>query len=226
MELKMPLIKIISCITVTALVCLACTASMIAGDSKEKKHEVIMIKKKLSDGSTTNLEFDSDKNGAFLHDLADGESKTVSSASGDTVTVTRNGDELTINTNGENISLPMPGDISGKQIKIMRFDNDTPGDIEIDLDIEMPEGISISSSRELDTATQETIQAAIANAGIQDKVHFNQGHHGISRAIFLSKDGEMSNLDLDGADVQEFTTDDGKHVKIIKKRIVVDEENN
>lgn len=222
----MPLIKIISCISITALLSLACSTSLLAGDGKENKHEVIMIKKKLSDGTTTNLKFDSDSNGAFLHDLADGESKTVSSASGDTVTVTRNGDEITINANGENISMPMLGDGSGKQVKVMRFGDGAPGDIDIDIDIEMPEGISISSSRELDTATQETIRAAIANAGIQDKVHFTQGHHGISKAIFLSQDGALADLDLSGADVQEFTTDDGKQVKIIEKRMVIEEGSN
>ncbi|MBT8141141.1 MAG: hypothetical protein HKN88_07340 [Gammaproteobacteria bacterium] len=206
------------------IMCVGLT-TLFAGD-KEKNHEVVVVKTINDTGQEKTLKFDSDVNGVFLHDLKDGESKTVSSESGETVTITRAGDNLTINANGENINMPVPPAHGPGKVKIMRMQGgaDETMDIEYDVDMHMPEGLTISSSRELDQATKDTIRAALTNAGIQDQVHFGSGPHMLHKEMFISEDGEVTDLDMDGVDVKEYVTKDGKHVKIVKKRMSIEKE--
>ena len=213
--------KIISGFSIIALSVVA-ISSLHAGDIQKKNHEVIVIKKQADDGSMTNLEFDSDVSGVFLNKLSDGESKSITTKDGKIVTINRMGDELHVLANGETIVMPYMHEAGEGKVRILKMGDGDQEEMDIDMDIHMPEGLTISSSRELDNATQETIVAALANAGIQDEVHFSNGQR-VHKAIFLSDDGKITELldNTEGAETQEFTTEDGKHIKIIKRYIEI-----
>lgn len=222
----MHLQKSIINLSLTAIIASCLCINSYADDATKKNHEVIVIKKNNSDGETVNLEFDSNDSGIFLHELADGESKSITSKNGEVVNISRLGKELHILKDGEKIVLPYMSEKDGKNIHILKVGDGTELDMDVDIEMDLPEGLTITSSRELDLATQDTIRSAIAKAGIQDKVSFSAGHQVISKSIFMSEDGELKDLmqkldgDMQGADVQEFTTEDGKRVKIIKKHVI------
>ena len=219
--------KILSGLTVAVITCALIGPTMVAGDVEEKNHEVIVIKKQSDDGKMANFEFDSDVSGVFLNDIADGESQSTTTKDGKTVTISRVGKELHIDADGEKIVMPYLEDNGGGKMKIIKMEKngDHAEDIDVNVNIEIPEGLSISSTRPLDIETQKKIRTALSNAGLQDAVHFSDGHKTISKTIIISNDGEMKHMikDMNDAEIKKFTTDDGKHVKIIKKRVLVDE---
>jgi hypothetical protein len=219
--------KVLSGITVAVITGGLIGPALLAGDVQEKKHEVIVIKKQSDDGKMANFEFDSEISGVFLNDIADGESQSTTTKDGKMVTISRVGKELHIDADGEKIVMPYLEDNGDGKMKIIKMEKNGnhAEDIDVNVNIEIPEGLSISSSRPLDVETQKKIRTALTNAGIQDPVHFNDGQKTISKTIIMSDDGEMKHMmeDMGDAEIKEFTTDDGKHVKIIKKRMVIEE---
>jgi len=130
-----------------------------------------------------------------LDDLAIGETRTLTGESGREVTVTRTDEGMQFNVDGETVVMPDLGQHGAH----MAFVN--AGGEHEDVDVRVigdgahvmrahhPEGITIVSGEPLDDSVRESIRSVLISAGHEDEVVF-----------------------IDGSG-------DGKHVKIIKKRV-------
>ena len=129
------------------------------------------------DGELTTIRLDSEIMGFHVNELADDESRVVTTEDGQVVTLTRNGDSLNIAVDGQSHDVPlMPadlphGDHGMRIVKKMIH----PG-----------EGLTILSDEPLDEATQETIRGALSAAGIDKEVNF--GSHDVDIDIDASHD--------------------------------------
>ena len=146
------------------------------------------------------LDLDSDELGFDLHDMQEGENRSIVDESGRSILITREADGYRF-------------DVDGKTIKMPLFDNELHsavwmsdgglGDFDFDLDAMHDfsvagahgmDGVMIVSQKPIDEATQQTIKSMLQSAGHGDEVRF---------------------IDTDGAD-------GGPHmIKVIEKKVEV-----
>lgn len=167
----------------------ACAAS--AGESN-----VEVLKLATAGGPEHTIRLDSSELGFDLHALMDGESRTVTTADGQVVTLTRSGDTLALAVDGESFELPMPGDPQADArhvVKVVRMD-----------DAREDDALLIVTGATLDEATRAQIRSALQVSGVNQAVRFIDGAHDIDIRI-----GQAAG-------------DTGTHKRIVRKTRIID----
>lgn len=171
---------------------LALAAVATAG---EEMHAQFAIAVESDDGVT--LDLDSEDLGFNLHDLQEGETRSIVDESGRNILITRTAEGFTFNVDGKSIDLPMMGDAHS-----MAF---VEGDPDVDFDvrvlhadssavIEEMDGVTIISGEAIDESTRESIRSALISAGHDGDVQFidKAGAHGMRQVKVIRKDVEIT----------------------------------
>ena len=155
-------------------------AAAIAGEEMRHKIAIAVVD---DDGTgETRVELDSDDLGFNLHDMQEGENRSIVDKSGRTILVTRAADGFTF-------------DVDGKTIRMPAFDGHHEGhmgDIDMHVMHEMDmatahsmEGAMIITEKPVDDATQQAIRSMLESAGHGSEIRFvdttsgMDGHHKI-----------------------------------------------
>lgn len=134
--------------------------------------------------SEIRIELDSDELGFNLHDMQEGENRSIVDESGRTILITRVADGFVF-------------DVDGKTIKMPTFDGDHHSGVWLndghadDVDVHVmhrppfmaaisKDGIMIMSGKPIDDVTQQAIKSLLESAGHSSEVHFvnHEGPHG------------------------------------------------
>ncbi len=94
--------------SILALAALGLTAASLADEVQKTRMKIAIIDD--SGDGETRITLDSDELGFNLHDLQEGESQTVTDASGKNVLVTRTADGFSLDVDGETIEVPGIGE--------------------------------------------------------------------------------------------------------------------
>jgi hypothetical protein len=159
---------------VSLVVALGLASAALAGDEGRTRMAIAM----LNDGSGEDLrlEFDSDELGFNLHELQEGESRSVTDISGRNILITRESDEFTFNVDGKVIAMPLlkGGDHHGAWMGLGE-----PGDVDVhvvhDANITTmtgTNGVTILSGAPIDQGTRQAIQSLLESAGHGSDVRF------------------------------------------------------
>ena len=165
----------------------------LAGISLAGEHEVVEYKIAVAenDGSgAVTVDLDSETMGFNLHDLQEGESRSIVDKSGRNILVTRNADGFSLNVDGKTIDMPM---ISGNHGMVWVGDDHAENiDVQVLHEGAMsnstasfsdgPAGRTILSAEPIDDATKEGIKSLLISSGNTDEVRFidsNFAHGGI-----------------------------------------------
>lgn len=183
----------------------------VCAQEVEKKMEFKIVVD--SDGSSEPGVVSWSSDGEDLENLAVGESRTISSGSGEDVIVTRTEAGMEFNVNGETVVVPDMGQ-HGTTMAFVNADgvHEVHGDIDVDVmafdggetvDVKVigggahamrahsREGVTIISDQTLDDSVKESIKSVLISAGNNGEVRF-----------------------IDGSE-------DGNHVRVIKKRVEI-----
>ena len=169
--------KIGKILLLAAALGLATTA--YSGEATKMK---IVVVEDSGDGEVR-IDLDSDDIGFNLHELQEGESRSIVDKSGQTILVTRKADGFSFDVDGKVIDMPMVG---GDHDKLVRVDED--GDTDVDFHVmrkakfigeDHMDSTMIMSAEPIDEATQEVIRSALKSAGQDSEVHFitHETHH-------------------------------------------------
>lgn len=184
--------KIVLAVASAAALAAALAPGAFAG---EEAHTVQMFKFATDGGQTRQVRLDSDEMGFMPQDLADGETRTVTTGDGQVVNLTRNGDSLSIGLDGETFEVPLGMHLDGaphghRVVKMVGHDGAAPD----------ADSLLIVSGETLDERTRQLIRSALESSGIDKDVRFVDGDFDIK-------------VDVD-------VDDDGQHTKIVHKRVV------
>lgn len=166
---------------------------------EEKRELKIVIAGASSDDSTT-FHWISDDSGFDMHGMQLGETHSIIDESGRSVLITREVEGFRFDIDGETVLIPDMGNLDAHMAFVDVDGSDFSANIEIEvigdhqlLTSHDTDGVTIISGEPLDAATRESIKAVLQSAGRDDEVTFIDGSSGA----------------------------DGKHIKIIKKRVEV-----
>lgn len=142
-----------------------------AAATAESSGQTVEVYKFGTDAGETTVKLDSDVMGFHLHELADGDSRVVTTEAGQVVSLTRSGATLNIAVDGNDFDVPfrpagLPGVATGER---------TVKKIVVAKDSDAHSGLMILSGEPIDAATRDTIRAALSAAGIDQPVHFADG---------------------------------------------------
>lgn len=174
--------------TVIALIAILALAGVSAEEVVERNIAIVLDLG--DDAGVIDLDFSP-------FDMAEGETRKVTSRDGTAVLLSRNNGETVLTTgDGKEIVLPAPGlDPGSSSDHAMNRVEDGSANYEVEVMINLPaEGLMISSSKELDKATRDRIREALKAAGIEQPVNFMEpGKHNISvhQSAGHGQDGEV-----------------------------------
>lgn len=181
---------------------LALAVTLILGaaalaDVEEKREMKIVIAGASSDDSTI-LHWTSDDSGFDMESMQLGETQSIVDESGRSVLITREAEGFKFDIDGETIMLPDMG-AHGAHLAFIDdldftadFDIDIIGDHQV-MSSHDASGVTVISGEALDATTQDSIKAVLQSAGRDDEV------------TFIDSSGSF----------------DGKHVKIIRKKVEI-----
>jgi hypothetical protein len=166
----------------------------------EEKRELKIVIAGASPDDSTTFHWVSDHADFDMQGMQLGETHSIVDESGRSVLITREVEGFRFDIDGETIMIP---DMGGHEAH-MAFVDVGGSDFSADIDIEVigdhqlstshdADGVTIISGEPLDAATRESIKAVLQSAGRDDEVTFIDGSGG----------------------------SDGRHIKIIKKRVEV-----
>jgi len=174
--------------------CLAATASG-GGDAHSKF--AIVVDDGSGDGEIR-LDLDSHEMGFDLHDMQEGESRSIVDKSGRTVLLTRAADGFKLDVDGKTIDLPMVDDAHGA----VWIDGDHGENVDVqvmhDADFvtsESSDGVTIISGTAIDDATRESIRSVLMSSGYSGEVDFisgNEVHGGMHQVKIIRKEVEVT----------------------------------
>ena len=188
---------------------------MVFGTAMAQEVEKKMELKIVVDGDDANQPgvFTWSSDGEELENLAVGESRTLNSGTGNEVIVTKTESGMEFNVNGETVVVPDMGqhgttmafvnadsvhEVHGDiDVEVMAFEGDETVDVKVigggaqAIRAHPAEGVTIISDSPLDDSVRESIRSVLISAGHDDEVRF-----------------------IDGSE-------DGNHVRVIKKRIEI-----
>jgi len=166
------------------LLYLAFAWTVTAGESE--RHFAIAID---VDGDRVDLQLDDMDFDPFS--LAEGESRSVTGEDGRSVMFSRRGGELVMTTaEGKDVVLP---DISAPDSTLATVSGDDGHErfeIEVQTQLDEPEGLLILSGKPLDESTRDTIRKALADSGIEQPVRF--GGSGLHKVIIHESDEDTA----------------------------------
>lgn len=121
------------------------------------------------------LNLDSDQMGFNLHDMQEGESRSIVDESGRAVLITRKADGFKVDIDGKTIDLPMIGDAHGAVF----VDGDYGEDFDMHVvhgtefvTADSSDGVTIVSGNAIDDTTRESIRSVLMSAGHSGDVEF------------------------------------------------------
>ena len=170
------------------------TGSALAGEEAKTRIAIAVVDDS-SDGEVR-IELDSDTMGFNLHDMQEGENRSIVDKSGRTILVTRNEDGFTFDVDGKSIDMPafdgahhgsiwLEGDHSENvDVKVLHKMHKMGGESATSMD-----GIMIMSGKPVDDATQQAIKSLLESAGHGSEVHFvdHDGPHGGPHSVRVIK---------------------------------------
>jgi len=153
----------------------------------EKKME---IKIKVADGNdeTSAVHWSSDDMDFDMQELEVGETRTIESESGKTVTITRAEEGFNFDVDGKSVMMPDMG-VHGTH---MAFVDDGAMREAIDVDVETdvrvmqahhPDGVTIVSGKPLDQSVKDSIRSVLISAGNDEEVTFIDGSENGKRVM-------------------------------------------
>ncbi len=151
-------------------------AAALAGEEHQMKIEIAV-----DDGESapTVIRLDSDNMGFKLHELQEGESRSVVDGTGQSILVTRMADGFVFDVDGKKIKVPGMHD---DHMAYVSVDADTDVDIDVRVmkRIEVkgdanPDDVTIISGKTLDDSTKEAIRSVLISAGHAGKTLFLDG---------------------------------------------------
>ncbi len=183
-----------------ALVLAALGMATVALAGEHMKTKMVIAVVDSDSQGEVRLELDSDDLGFDLHDMQEGENRSIVDESGRSILITREADGYAFDVDGKTIKMPLfDDDLHGA---VWMSDGDH-GDFDFDIDVMHDvsvagahgmDGVMIVSQKPIDEATQQAIKSMLQSAGHGDEVRF---------------------IDTEGAD-------GGPHmIKVIEKKVVV-----
>jgi hypothetical protein len=171
-------------------------SAAIAADEVERKMAVKVVV--AGDGADESSDFSwtSDNMDFDMQDLAVDETWALESASGRDVSVTRSENGFSFEIDGKTVEMP---DI-GAHGTHMAFVNADDMDHEIDIEVmgdghamspHRQDGVTIISSKPLDTSVRESIKSVLISAGNGDEVTFIDGSAEGKRVFMMKKKVEV-----------------------------------
>jgi len=178
-----------------------------AGDEVERKMavKVVMAGDDINESSGTS--WSSDVMDFDMQDLAVGETRVLDSESGKIVSVTRGENGFSFDIDGKTIEMPDTGAHGTHMAFISADDIEHDIDIAEAIDIEVmgethvmgghlmgghrAEGVTIISSKPLDSSVRESIKSVLVSAGNGDEVTFIDGTNEENRVIMMKKKVEV-----------------------------------
>lgn len=140
------------------------------------------------------IELDSDELGFNLHDMQEGENRSIVDKSGKTILITREADGFVFGVDGKTIKMPT---FDRNHQSGVWFDDGHADDVDFHVMHRAPfmaagsmDGIMIRSGKPIDEATQQAIKSLLESAGHGNEVHFvnHEGpHRGPHRVKFVQK---------------------------------------
>ncbi len=170
---------------------LGLAAAAFAADEAKMKMSITVIDD--SDDGEVRFELDSDELGFNLHEMQEGENRSIVDESGRTILITRNAGGFTFDVDGKTIEMPAfdgehhgavwVGDEDGEDVEfhVMRNANFISAD--------SMGGIMIMSGKPIDEATQQAIKSLLESSGHGSDVRFidHAGPHGGPHGIKVIK---------------------------------------
>jgi hypothetical protein len=166
-------------LTLAALAALLTFGTAMAQEV-EKKMEIKVVVSDDGSDEATEVHWASDDSDFDVDDLAVGESHTIESESGRTVTITRAEEGLSFDVDGKTVMVP---DMGGHGTHMAFVGDDT---MQEDIDVQVtgnahvmqahhPEGVTIISGTPLDESVRESIRSVLISAGNNEEVTFIDG---------------------------------------------------
>lgn len=170
------------------------TFGAVSAQEVEKKMAIKVVVAGDEAGDATEIDWVSNDMDFDLQDLAVGETRTIDSESGQSVTVTRVDDGFSFDVDGETVVLP---DMGGHGAH-MAFIGEPGAPLEpMEVDVEVmsgghvmqahhPEGVTIVSGKPLDDSVKESIRSVLISAGNNEEVTFIDGS-GTGKHVMVKK---------------------------------------
>ena len=163
--------------TLTILITSVLLAAVaLAGEEHEMKIEIAV-----DDGTSapTVIRLDSDDMGFKLHELQEGESRSVVDGTGQSILITRMADGFVFDVDGKKIKVPGMHDDHMAYVSV-DADRDMDIDVRVMKRIEVkgdanPDDVTIISGKTLDDSTKEAIRSVLISAGHAGKTLFLDG---------------------------------------------------
>lgn len=140
----------------------------------------------------THFRINSDDLGFDLHEMQEGESRSIIDESGQNILITRTGDGFNINIDGETIELPgFQG--NGKHGMVWVGEDDgSEVDVHVMHDAEVTtmhamNNTMIISAKPIDAATQQAIKDLLGSAGYDSEVNFIDRDAAHGRRVMIRK---------------------------------------
>ena len=181
---------------------LALAVTMIFGAAAladvEEKREIEIVVEGISSDDGTSFHWVSNDSDLDMQSMQVGETQSIVDESGRSVLITREEEGFRFDVDGKSVVVPDMG-VHGAHMAFISSDT-MSGDFDVDVEIigdhtmtmsDGSDGVTIISGEPLDAITKETIKSVLQSAGRSDEVTF-----------------------IDGSG-------DGRHVKIIKKKIEI-----
>lgn len=145
---------------------------------KVESHEVLAFEFSDDDsGEPVRISLDSEETGFRLEDLAPGDSRTVTDAYGQTVTVTRGADGFQLALNGRTYDVPAPETsamthVHRGEVEMIHEGDRKHADMHREIRIVQgdDDGFLLISPRPLDEATEQQIRDAFAAIGLEGEL--------------------------------------------------------
>jgi len=164
----------------------------IAADEVQRKMAVKVVVAGDGVDESSDFSWTSDNMDFDIQDLAVGETRQIENASGKDVSVTRSEDGFSFDIDGKTVMMP---DIGAHGTHMAFVDTDAV-DHEVDIEVigdghamgaHRQDGITIISSKPLDSSVRESIKSVLVSAGNGDEVTFIDGSGEGKRVIMMKK---------------------------------------
>lgn len=170
----------------------------------EEKREIKIVIEGVSSDDSTSFHWSSNDANLDMHNMQIGETQSIVDEAGRSVLITRESEGFRFDVDGETIVVPDMNFGPHKMHMAFVGGSDFTSDVNVDvmgdvmgahrfMSAHANDGVTIISGEALDATTKESIKAVLLSAGRNDEV------------IFIDGSGDA----------------DGKHVKMIRKRIEV-----
>ncbi len=153
-----------------------------AADEAKMKMSITVIDD--SGDGEVRFELDSDELGFSLHDMQEGENRSIVDESGRTILITRTAVGFTFDVDGKTIEMPA---FDGEHHGAVWIGDEDGDDVEFHvmrnadfMSAESMDGIMIMSGKPIDEATQQAIKSLLESSGHGSDVRFidHEGPHG------------------------------------------------